>query len=75
MSKSSEEPQPHEFQSNGAVGNGVKLTKGPLRVHLLALERKLGHRVPTKHPLLAWLVEHVADTAYERLFGKQVHGP
>ena len=41
--------------------------------------------MPSKHPLLAWLVEHVADvatkylrgavgrTAYERLFGKQVH--
>ena len=80
-----EEPQPHESQSNGAVENGVKLTEGLLRVHLLALERKLGHRVPSKHPLLAWLVEHVADvatkylrgadgrTAYERLFGKQVH--
>ena len=80
-----EEPQPHESQSNGAVENGVKLIKGLLRVHVLALERKLGHRVPAKHPLMAWLVEHVADvatkylrgvdgrTAYERLFGKQVH--
>ena len=65
--------------------NGVKLIKGLLRVHALALERKLGHRVPSRHPLMAWLVEHVADistkymrgidgrTAYERLFGKQVH--
>ena len=80
-----EEPQPHESQSNGAVENGVKLINGLLRVHLMALERKLEHRVPSKHPLMAWLVEHVADvskkylrgidgrTAYERLFGKQVH--
>ena len=80
-----EEPQPHESQSNGAVEDGVKLIKGFLRVHVLALERKLGHRVPSKHPLMAWLVEHVADvstkylrgidgrTAYEKLFGKQVH--
>ena len=80
-----EEPQPHESQSNGAVETGVRILKGLLRVHLLALERKLGHRVPSKHPLLTWLVEHVADTAtkylrgadgrtaYERLFGKQVH--
>ena len=42
-------------------------------------------RVPSKHSLMTWLVEHVADvatkylrgtdgrTAYERLFGKQVH--
>ena len=53
-------------------------------MHILALERKLGHRVPSKHPLGAWLVERVADvitkylrgsdgrTAYERLFGKQI---
>ena len=85
MSALEEEPHPHESQSNGAVENGVRLTKGLLRVHLLALERKLGHRVPSKHPILAWLVEHVADTAtkylkgadgrtaYERLFGKHVH--
>ena len=54
-------------------------------MHTLALECKLGHRVPSRHPLMAWLVEHVADvstkylrgidgrTAYEMLFGKQVH--
>ena len=65
--------------------NGVKLLKGLLRVHVLSLERKLGHRVPSKHPMMSWLVEHVADvatkylrgidgrTAYERLFGKQIH--
>ena len=80
-----QEPQPHESQSNGAVENGVRLIKGLLRVHVLALEHKLGHRVPSKHPLMTWLVEHVADvvtkylrgsdgrTAYERLFGKQIH--
>ena len=79
------EPQPHESQSNGAVENGVRLLKGLCRVHLLALEKKLGHHVPCKHPLVTWLVEHVADiatkylrgsdgrTAYERLFGKQIH--
>ena len=56
-----------------------------LRVHLLALERKVDSRVPSKRPLMASLVEHVLDvitkylrrtdgrTAYERLFGKRVH--
>ena len=48
-----EEPQLHESQSNGAVESGVKLAKSLLRVHLLALQRKLGHRVPSKHPLVA----------------------
>ena len=79
------EPQLHESQSNGAVKNGVKLFIGMLTVHLLAFERKLGHHIPSKHPLVTWLVEHVADiiiqylrgsdarTAYKRLFGKQIH--
>ena len=49
-----EEPQFQESQSNGAVENGVKLLKGLLRVHLLALERKLGHRVPSKHLPPSW---------------------
>ena len=55
------EPQLHESQSNGAVENVVKLFKGLLRVHILALDRKLGRRVPSKHPLVAWLVVHMAD--------------
>ena len=45
----------------------------------------MGQRVPSKHLLVAWLVEHVADiiakylrgsdgrTAYERLVGKQIY--
>ena len=63
----------------------MKILKGMLRVHILALERKLGHHIPSKHPLVTWLVEHVADvitkylrgsdgrTAYEPFFGKQIH--
>ena len=79
------EPPAGESESNGAVENGGKLFKGIIRVHVMALERKIGGSVPSKHPLMAWLVEHVADvvtkylqasdgrTAYERLFGKRVH--
>ena len=71
-----------ESQSNGVVENGVKLLKGLVRVHVLALERKLGVRFPADHPALAWVVEAVGDlatkhlrgsdgrTGYERLFGK-----
>ena len=78
-------PPARESQSNGAVENGVKLFKGVLRVHLMALERKIGGYIPSAHPVMAWLVEHVADvvtkylqssdgkTGYQRLFGKQVH--
>jgi hypothetical protein len=78
-------PPTHESESNGAVENGVKLFKGLLRVHLMALERKLDGKIPSDHPLMAWLSEHVSDvitkylqssdgkTAYRRLFGKHVH--
>ncbi len=73
-----------ESASNGIIEGAVKIVKGLLRVHLLALERKIGATFPAKHPVLAWLVEHVSDiiskymvgldgkTGYERLFGRPV---
>ena len=47
------EPQPHESQSIGAIEKVFKIIKGVLRVNILAFERKLGHRVPSKPPLVA----------------------
>ncbi len=59
-------------------------TRPLLRVHLAALERRIGAKFPSGHPVLTWLVEHVSDivskymvgldgkTAYERLFGRPV---
>jgi hypothetical protein len=53
-------------------------------VHLAALERRIGAKFPSGHPVLTWLVEHVSDiitkymvgldgkTGYERLFGRPV---
>jgi len=79
------DPPARESESSGSVENGVKLFKGMLRVLLVALERKIEGHIPSSHPLMAWLTEHVSDvvtkylrgndgkTAYERLFGKQVH--
>ena len=73
-----------ESESNGGVENGVKLYKGLLRVHLAAVERKVEGYLPSAHPVMAWLVEFVADiltkylqgndgrTGYERLFGKDI---
>ena len=78
-------PQPHESPSNESVENGIRMIKDLLKMHILALDHKLRRRVLSKHPLMAWLLEHVADvatkylcgsdgrTAYERLFGKAVH--
>jgi hypothetical protein len=73
-----------ESSSNGGVEGAIKILKGLLRVHLAALERRIGARFPSNHPVLTWLVEHVGDlitkymvgvdgkTAYERLFGRPV---
>ena len=73
------QPVAYEHESNGSIENGVK---GLFRVHLLALDRKLGTEIPIDHPIVAWLVEFVGDvltkylvgldgkTGYERLFGK-----
>jgi hypothetical protein len=73
-----------ESQSNGGIEGAVKIVKGLLRVHLAALERRIGGRFPSGHPVLTWLVEHVSDivskymvgldgkTGYERLFGRPV---
>ena len=71
-----------ESSSNGGIEGAVKILKGLLRVHLAALERNIGAKFPSNHPVLTWLVEHVSDvvskymvgvdgkTAYERLFGR-----
>ena len=73
-----------ESASNGGIEGGVRIFKGLLRVHLAALERRIGAKFPTNHPVLTWLVEHVGDviskymvgvdgkTSYERLFGRPV---
>jgi hypothetical protein len=73
-----------ESQSNGGIEGAVKIVKGLLRVHLAALERRVGAKFPSGHPVLTWLVEHVSDvitkymigldgkTGYERLFGRPV---
>jgi hypothetical protein len=71
-----------ESQSNGGIEGAVRIVKGILRVHLMALEAKIGAKFPSGHPVIAWLVEHATDiitkhmvgvdgkTGYERLFGR-----
>ena len=63
------EPQSRESKSIGAVENAVKLFKVMLRVHLLALERKIQSHLPSHHLVMAWLVEHVVDVITKYLRG------
>ena len=74
-----EHPPEYDPQANGAVENAVGRVKGLLRTYTLAMESRLGHRVPPDHPVIAWMVQHVAFnmnvsvksddglTAYERI--------
>ena len=55
-------PAAGELASNGVAENAVKIAKGLMRVHLGALERKLGVRFPSEHPVIAWLAEFVGDS-------------
>ena len=48
-----------ESSSNGVMEVAVKIMKGILRVHLAALEKKIGTRFPPAHAVLTRLVEHV----------------
>ena len=51
-------PAAYEHESNGVIESGVKVGKGMLRVHLLALESRIQGRLPCGHPVFAWLVQH-----------------
>ena len=46
---------------NGVAERAVQTVEKLLRTHKLALETRLGTKISVKHPIFAWLVEHVAD--------------
>ena len=58
-----------ESQSNGMVESGVKIFKERMRVHLLALERKIGGKIPARHPIMCWLIEHAWAVISKYLVG------
>ena len=47
----------YDPQANGAAEAAVKQWKGMFRTQKAALERRLGMRVPAKHPLTSWLAK------------------
>ena len=66
---------PHEHEANGVIESGVRLGKGLLRVHLLALEGRLRGRLPCSHPAFAWLVSHSSAVLTKNLVGKDGRTP
>ena len=76
----------YDSQSNGVAERAVQSAESIVRTHKLALENKLKRKVPSRHPIMTWLVEHAVDmlnkysvgsdgeTPYERIRGKAYHG-
>ena len=48
-----EHPPPYDSQANGAVENAVKQIRGRVRTMVLCLEKRLGKRIPPRHPVMA----------------------
>ena len=81
-----EESKVYDSQSNGIAERAVQSVETITRTHKLALEKKLGVVIPSKHPIMTWLVEHAADmlnkyqvrsdgrTSYERIRVKPYKG-
>ena len=51
---------PYDSQANGSVENAVKLVKARMRTLKLCLERRIGKRIPPRHPIMSWLAPHAA---------------
>ena len=70
-----------ESASNGYAERGVQLFEDLLRTWKLAVEIRLGKDLPIQHPLITWLVEHVANLMNKYAIGhdgmapyKRLHG-
>ena len=76
-------PSAYDSRSNGEIENTIRNFQGLLRTMKLSLERRLNVVIPHSHPVVTWLVEHVAWTmttrprggdgltAYQRVKGTQ----
>ena len=74
---------PGESQSNGLAERSVGIFEDQFRTLKCALEQRIKMRIPSKHPVMSWLVEHTAcvlnkyaldahgKTAYGRLHGRE----
>ena len=70
LEQASEEHSPeYDPRANGIAENTVGAIKGVLRTNVIALEERLGHRVPPDHPLMSWLVSYCAYMMTVRIRG------
>ena len=50
-----------ESQSNGKAENSVQRLEDMIRTYKSALETHISFRIPSKHPLIRWIVDHTAS--------------
>jgi hypothetical protein len=55
-----EMPQPYDSPSNGGIEVGVRNIRKDFRCMRMDLEERLGCKIPIAHPIMAWLLRHVA---------------
>ncbi|MBV61870.1 MAG: hypothetical protein CMH65_11270 [Nevskiales bacterium] len=65
-----EHPTAYDKGSNGLAEGAVKTVQGMTRTLKLDLENRLQRSIPSDHPLIHWLVEHVAWQLTTRMRGK-----
>ena len=53
-----EHSPPYDSQANGSVENAVTLAKARMRTLKWCLERRIGKRIPPRHPIMSWLAPH-----------------
>ena len=75
-----------DSQGNGHAERAVRSIEENVRLQKLALEERLGEKLPITHRAFPWLIEHAVDvlnklqvgkdgrTAFERLKGKKFRG-
>ena len=73
-----------ESQSNGLVERAVRSAKDQIRTLKLALQKRQACKIPPRHLVMAWLVQHAGEviskyqvsrdgkTAYEKGSGETV---
>ena len=71
-----------ESQANGLVERAFRSVKDQVRTLRLALQKRVGCRIPVGHPIMTWIVKHAGEliskyqlnrdgqTAYYKVFGK-----
>ena len=65
-----EHPTVYDPSGNGDIEATVKQFQGVLRTNKRDLEKRMGARLPTEHPLFSWLVEYCAFIINVRVIGK-----